>query len=273
MTSSDVPLGMRLKKQAGWNQTEADWRRFLALEPGGCFVAEVDGTPVGTVTTCEFGSVAWIAMVLVDKASRGVGVGTRLVEFALEHLDGRGMASARLDATALGRPIYQKLGFVAEYDLARMEGAAPSVRRPAAARPMLDRQLAAVCDLDRRLTGTHRRRLIERLYRERPGAVWAVAEGGGVAGYAASRAGSRATQIGPDAADDPEAGRAVLDAAIGPCAGRPVFLDVPLDNAPAVRWAESGGLTVQRNFTRMCRGQPVRDRPDLIWASSGPEKG
>jgi len=33
--ASDVPLGMRLKDQAGWNQTEADWHRFLFLEPEG----------------------------------------------------------------------------------------------------------------------------------------------------------------------------------------------------------------------------------------------
>ena len=31
----DVPLGMRLKDQAGWNQTEADWERLLALASDG----------------------------------------------------------------------------------------------------------------------------------------------------------------------------------------------------------------------------------------------
>src|SRR4051794_33231462 len=43
MTLADVPLGMRLKTAAGWNQVEADWLRMLALEPDGCFVAEWDG--------------------------------------------------------------------------------------------------------------------------------------------------------------------------------------------------------------------------------------
>ena len=66
MNAADVPLGMRLKTQAGWNQTEADWRRFLAMQPVGCFVAELDGRPVGTAVGCTFGPVAWIAMVLVD---------------------------------------------------------------------------------------------------------------------------------------------------------------------------------------------------------------
>ena len=55
MTVADIPLGMRLKEQAGWNQVEGDWRRLLDLQPDGCFVAELDDVPAGTVTTCRFG--------------------------------------------------------------------------------------------------------------------------------------------------------------------------------------------------------------------------
>ena len=73
MTAADLGLGMRLKSQAGWNQTEADWRRFLEMQPDGCFVAEFDGVSVGTAVGCVFGSVAWIAMVLVDAEFRGRG--------------------------------------------------------------------------------------------------------------------------------------------------------------------------------------------------------
>src|SRR5205823_2447734 len=88
MTDADLALGMRLKDQAGWNQTEADWRRFLALEPDGCFVAELDATPVATTVTCTFGPVAWLAMVLVEAAVRGRGIGTALAAHALAFLDG-----------------------------------------------------------------------------------------------------------------------------------------------------------------------------------------
>ena len=30
LTAADIPLGMRLKAQAGWNQLEADWRTHFA---------------------------------------------------------------------------------------------------------------------------------------------------------------------------------------------------------------------------------------------------
>ena len=89
MTSADLDLAMRLKSQAGWNQTQADWRRFLAMQPDGCFVAELDGVAVGTAVGCVFGDVAWIAMVLVDLAARARGVGTALVQHAMSFVEGR----------------------------------------------------------------------------------------------------------------------------------------------------------------------------------------
>lgn len=124
MTPADLALGMRLSGQAGWNQTEADWRRLLALGGEGCFVAEWAGHPAGTTVTCIFEAIAWIAAVLVDEALRRRGIGAALVEHALKYLDGRGATIARLDATPLGRPVYERLGFAAEYELVRMQGVA-----------------------------------------------------------------------------------------------------------------------------------------------------
>ena len=42
MTAADIPAGMRLKDEAGWNQTESDWAMILNASPGGCFVAVMD---------------------------------------------------------------------------------------------------------------------------------------------------------------------------------------------------------------------------------------
>jgi GNAT superfamily N-acetyltransferase len=273
MTVGDVPRGMELKDQAGWNQTEADWQRFLELEPDGCFVAELGGQAVGTAAACAFGSVGWIAMILVDAAVRGQGIGTRLVEHAIAYLDERGVRTARLDATPLGGPIYQRLGFLPEYELARWEGVAlPGASHPCVAPATAD-QLNAVTALDRRVTGTDRERLIHLLHRQGPEAMRVFTSGGKLLGYVTLRSGSRALQIGPAIALSEEAGCALLEAAFQRCAGRSVFVDVPRQNAPATRWAEAKGLAVQRYLTRMRRGRPVSDRPIHLWASSGPENG
>jgi predicted N-acetyltransferase YhbS len=273
MSALDVPLGMALKSQAGWNQTEADWQRFLELEPEGCFVAEFDGRPVGTTVTSVFDCVAWVAMVLVEAGMRGQGIGKELMVHAIRHLDQRGIPTIRLDATPLGKPLYERLGFVAEYELARWERAAGGGESHPAIRPATPDLLDAVLDLDRRATGTQRERLIHLLYRQRPDAMDVWMDGRELAGYVAFRDGSRAAQIGPAIALNEEAGRALCDQAIARCGERPVFMDIPLLNAPAMQWAEARGFAVQRRLTRMVRGEPVCDQPALLWASSGPENG
>src|SRR6478735_1863688 len=99
MTLADIPLGMRLKEQNGWNQLEADWQRQFELQPDGCFLAELEGVGVGTACGCSFGSVAWIAMVLVDSSCRNQGIGSALLRRVIDYLDKSGIVSIRLDAT------------------------------------------------------------------------------------------------------------------------------------------------------------------------------
>jgi GNAT superfamily N-acetyltransferase len=274
MTAADVPAGMRLKEQNGWNQLEADWLRLLALEPDGCFVAELDGVVAGTACTCVFEEVAWVAMVLVDSRLRGRGLGTALMVHALTYLDGRGIRSIRLDATPLGRPIYERLGFVAEYSLARYEGVLPGAEPAEAVVSMSEGtgQRERLFQWDHSLTATQRRKLLQRLFDERPEAVRIIKHGGEVAGYLTARPGSRAWQIGPCIAT-PQAGPLLFQDAAHRLAGQCGFIDIPVANSRACAAAEGLGLTVQRHLLRMGRGIPVRENLECLWATSGPEKG
>src|SRR5258708_31966912 len=87
MTMADIPAGMRLKEIAGWNQTAADWKRFLEASPGGCFAAEEDGRGCGTATTISFEKrFAWVRMVLVEPGYRSRRIGTPLLVRAIDHL-------------------------------------------------------------------------------------------------------------------------------------------------------------------------------------------
>lgn len=278
MTPRDVPLGMRLKEQAGWNQTEADWQRCLQLQPDGCFVAERNGVAVGTVTTCIFGPIAWVAMVLVDTAHRGQGIGGTLLDRALAFLDGRGISTVRLDATPLGRPLYEKRGFVPEYTLTRLAGIAPLVGLSANLRDrivvvaMRPEHQERVLRFDLQTTGTDRAGLLRHLCAEAP-AEWRLAlRGEELLGFAAARAGSRAWQIGPCLATA-KAGPLLLADALARRAGQRVFVDVPIENRAAVAAVTEAALAPQRPLYRMCRGPKPRECAEHLWASFGPEKG
>lgn len=285
MTIDDVQLGLKLTRQAGWNQTESDWLRFIKLEPEGCFVAELGGRSVGTTTTCVFDRIAWIAMVLVDVNARGKGVGTELLKYSLNYLEAGKVRTVRLDATSVGQPIYEKLGFVPEYQLARFacrdlaspseprrEGIAPSGRRRPAVTKATPEIFASIIEFDKWMTGTNRAKMLSRLFEEFPEDIHALWHGDKIEGFIVTRPGANAIHIGPCVATI-DAGSALLSDALNRCAAESVFIDIPLDNADAVRVAESSALRIQRYFMRMSRGERVKDNIKALWASSGPEKG
>ena len=273
MTVADIPLGMRLKEQAGWNQVEGDWRRLLDLQPDGCFVAELDGAPAGTVTTCRFGLVAWVAMMLVDRSFRSHGIGRALMSRAVGDLDSAGIRTIRLDATPLGQPLYESLDFVAEATFARYVGVLP----PADAPPKLQEMKASeVLDrltaLDLLVTGTDRGRLLRRLANEYPDLLRVAIETGEIAGFLLARPGSKDTRIGPCIAGE-RAGPVLLDDARRMYAGKAATIDIPIVNAPATALVGSWGLEVSSFLTRMSRGLRVKEDLSRLWASAGPEKG
>lgn len=280
MRADDLSLGLKLCRQAKWNQNEADWQRFFALAPDGCFVAEVDSQPVGTVTAFTFGSVAWIAMVLVDESARGKGVGTALMTHALNYLDKSGVKSIRLDATPMGQPIYEKLGFTADFSLARYTGTLPAaveIDRASFGPITLDvprrDELGEIIAVDSAVTKTDRMLLIEQMWKQSPADVRIARIDNRVVGYFMSRPGCNATQLGPAVAIDDDAGALLVLDAVNRFAGRPVFLDVADDNAKMTQLLKLWPLEKQRPFTRMTRGAAVPEDVSKLWLSSGPEKG
>src|SRR5215210_5373229 len=126
LTEADIAAAQRLREQAGWNQTDDDWRRLLAWSPEGCRVAEQDGHIVGTTAVTTYGRrIAWVGMVLVDEAQQRQGIGRALLEHAIAYLDWLGVRTIALDSTPEGQPLYARLGFVDAFELARWRGPAP----------------------------------------------------------------------------------------------------------------------------------------------------
>src|SRR5215813_15195647 len=180
MKLADIAAGLELCRAARWNQTERDWELFLRLSPKGCRVAVMDERVVGTVATARYEDrFAWIGMVLVDPAERGQGIGARLMAEALGVLEG--MPSIRLDATPAGHAVYQKLDFVDEYRLSRMETAVSSeglaiLHNPA--RPMTKDDLPAVAVFDRQVFGADRSLTLEWMFDGAREYAWVIEERG-----------------------------------------------------------------------------------------------
>ncbi|HLY59492.1 MAG TPA: GNAT family N-acetyltransferase [Terriglobia bacterium] len=274
MTIADIPAGMRLKDLAGWNQTPEDWQRFLQSNPKGCFVAESEGAVCGTVTTIIYEErLAWIGMVLVDPKNRGQGIGTQLLERAIEHLDARHISTIKLDATPQGKPIYERLGFVAEFEIERWTLARQALTMPTE-HQLGKPELQGILELDRIVFGADRKHLLASLHQSAPEFTLSVSRGNNIAAYSFGRRGARADHLGPWMAEDESGAREILDEFLRRSQRDTIFVDCLKSNPFAGGLLRAVRCQVARPLTRMERGSNAHPgRPDLLCAILGPEFG
>jgi GNAT superfamily N-acetyltransferase len=275
MTPADIPAGLRLCRAARWKQLEEDWRIFLDNSPRGCRVAERDGNVIGTVATLPFGDrFSWISMVLVDPVERGAGIGTRLLEEALDLL-GNGVC-ARLDATPAGQPLYARRGFVEEYAISRMTATieAAHFATDARARPMREEDFGAVLAIDQDAFGADRAFLLRSLFHRAPGYAWVAIEHSAISGYCFGRPGFLYHQLGPIVASNGETAAALAGACLARHHGARVGIDILRHDTSWPRRLGQRGFTEERSLVRMYRGENRHPgRVSDIYAIAGPEFG
>ena len=279
MTEQDVSGGLRLNTLSGWNQTAADWRRFLKNSPLGCFVMEHDGKVVGTATTILFENrFAWIGMVLVDPEYRKQGIGTALLEKTIEHLDDSNIPIMKLDATPQGKPIYTRLGFVEEYEIERWilkrPPSASSTGGSAVSTPIIEEQKEQIFRRDKELFGADRSFLLRALCGEAPEFATVIWEDESLQAYGFGRRGLFADHLGPWMARTQSAAGQILQGFLTQSSRETVIVDGMKSNAMAVDVLRSCGFAPSRPLTRMVRGPNLYPgKPGSFCAILGPEFG
>ena len=274
MTEDDIGSGLALCRASRWNQTEQDWRFFLTAAPRGARVAEENGRVIGTVATFPYGPFTWISMVLVDPAARGRQVGTALLQRGLELVGAD--AIARLDATPSGEPIYSKLGFAAEYRLARwfLDVKRSPIARRSSARPLARADWPAIREMDQRAFGASRMGLLQRLADEAPEYARVISRGVNVQGYLFGRHGHNREHLGPLVADSADTAAALLESSLSEQPDCRFYLDVPDDQQVWRDVLSRMGFIIERPFLRMHRGRlGAPGQPSAIYAIAGPEFG
>jgi GNAT superfamily N-acetyltransferase len=273
LARADVAGGLALSEAAGWNQTADDWAFFI--DAGHVVGARDDsGRLVATAAALPYdGDVGWISMVLVDAAHRHAGLATRLLDSCVEVLQ-RGGRVPVLDATPAGAAVYRQRGFVAGFGFERWEGDGGGTKRRDAACiegfGEANADADALIALDRSASGVGRAALLRSFLARPTTRRWNMRD---ASGFALSRAGRRATQLGPVVAADERAAIDLVDAALAAARGR-VFIDVPLDRRVLGAWLAERGFVRQRPFVRMALGSPRAAAIDArVCAVAGPEFG
>jgi GNAT superfamily N-acetyltransferase len=244
-------FGARLAGVVGFARARLD---------GEVVVAEAGRELVGVAAGAAFSGTGWVGGVAVVPGHRRAGLGGALTEAIVQFLEGRGVATVQLHATALGRPVYERLGFVPEAAYLTLTG---PTRPPSPGDPSLragrQADLEEVLALDLAATGEDRRRLLTALWPT--GGL--VADDGRLLGYHLA---SPWRSGGAVVAADPKAGLALLDA-VRAAPGDEVGISVPAANTPAVRSLESAGFTERYRTVRMHRGPRVPWNPAALFGA------
>lgn len=275
MRETDFPDCQRLREQTGWNQTLADWQRFLSYDSQGCFVALRDNQVVGTACTISYEDrFGWVAMVIVDKNCQRMGIGTRLLNAGIEHLESRGL-TVKLDATPAGKMLYDTLGFHDEYGAARMECHSISPSHLAGeVSPIQSEDLTLLSEYDAPIFGAFRKPVLDSYMKFYPQFGFCIRRESRIVGYIMAREGTNAFHIGPWVADSPETARLLVLSVIDQRRPERIFIDIVEPNPHVRSLLESMGFQQQRPFIRMFKGEnKYPGQPEFVYGMSGPELG
>ena len=259
MTAADLAAAHALTDELRWPHRPADWEQ--AFRHGEGFVAERDGQVVGTGLRWRWGPRhATVGLVVVAPACQGRRIGHRLMTALLEGLEHHTVV---LHATADGRGLYERLGFVRIGEVRQHQGIAlptPPIALDAGwrLRPATGAGLPTLRALDADARGMPRDALIDELFRDAEATV-VLDHDDHACGFAILRRFGRGYAIGPVVAPNAEGAKALIAHLSGLNAGRFTRIDIDFDSGLA-EWLETLGLLRVDAPTTMLRGTPLATR-------------
>jgi ribosomal protein S18 acetylase RimI-like enzyme len=274
----DLRRCVALSVDRGWSPERAKWALLLGCAEAFGVDAPDGAVPrrgrlAGAVVLTRWGpDLASVGMMLVATRYARRGLGRALMEHLLAEAGGD--ATVMLFATDMGRPLYEKLGFlpvrrnvsfVGTFRPGRVDVGATAGALPGFVRPAAEADLPSILAVDRAAFGADRSRVLTRL----PGFAehLAVLETDqGISGYAAAwRNLPSSAIIGPVVAPDAEAAKRLIADLAAKVSGT-IRLDLDPDRPELPGWAHARGLEPVSRTTVMARGELAdRGTPDRLF--------
>lgn len=231
-----------------------DLRLYRRMQPDGWFGAFDDGHFVGMVGAVNYDGYAHIGFMVVKPEMQGRGIGRALMEFLLNWLDRQKVQIITLDASKMGYPLYEKLGFV-EYSqtivLERQCNTSTTAVTPPHISLIKHSDIDELVDIDTTIFGANRRKVFLALLETYPtrGLVQRDANGK-IAGYLYALE----NRIGPWIMLQPEKTEELLRAALAMPFDKAISVYLPIENQATVELLKRYGFLQIRINAHMIRG-------------------
>jgi GNAT superfamily N-acetyltransferase len=212
----------------------------------------------GAACAASFGETGWIGALGVLPRSRRRGIGTALTAAAVQWLRGRGASTVLLYATDLGRPVYERLGFVAEGRTRAWRGVPTLYGSQRGLRSLRPGDRAAIAAVDRRATGERRDAVLDAIV---PLRGLATERDGRLTGFMLHSPWGAGPAV---LADDEESGLTLLSAARGATRAQPV-ITLPDANVAGVEALRGWGFAPVNHAERMRLGPGPDWRPERVF--------
>jgi len=184
-------------RAAGWNPGLHDADTFIAADPHGFLVGELDGVPIASVSAVRYDDAfGFMGCYLVEERFRGQGYGLAIHEAGRAHLAGCTQGG---DGVLANVEKYQRIGRVLAYRNARYQGVKPPSNESARTSlvPATEVPRPSLEALDRRCFPAPRSAFLDAWIRQ-PGAhALAAVDGHDLRGYGVIRPCHQGWKIGP----------------------------------------------------------------------------
>lgn len=258
MSRPDLDLAVAWAAAEGWNPGIHDADAFHHADPDGYLLAELDGEPVGCISSVTYGDTfAFIGFYIVRPEHRGKGYGLALWNAAVQRA---GRRIVGLDGVVAQQANYAKSGFQLAYNNIRYEAPGRPADIPGDLIPLNQIPLDELAAYDAQCFPALRRRFLE-AWTALPNATgYGLRHNGRLVAYGQIRSCGTGYKIGPLFADTPGHADQLYTALAAQAPGAPVYLDVPEPNAPATALAQRHNMRESFRTARMyLNGTPTFD--------------
>ncbi len=196
MLKKDIDFALGLTSAEGWSSTRLDFEDLLEFDPQACCIAEMNGEPIGMICTVPYDGFGFMSNLIVLEKHRKRGLGTELMEYAINYLESKEVRTQMLDGVKDAVPLYERLGFRKVCRSLRLEGRVnPSASENV--RFMTDEDLVVVDRLDTQLFGACRKKFLQSLLTHFPRLCRVLEVDGQICGYIMGSERRGSIRIGP----------------------------------------------------------------------------